>query len=56
MFVIYNNHAFFFDAVSYLNKCTGASSTQLFYFILYNIPPHIPKSTSVARTIEHYRK
>lgn len=55
-FVIYNKHAWFFDANPYLHKCTGASASKLFYFILCNIPPYIPKPTIVARTVELYWK
>jgi len=54
--VIYDKHVYFFDANPYLNKCAGASAFKLFYFILCDIPPYIPKPTGVARTIEHYRK
>lgn len=55
-FVIYYKCTWFYDANSYLNKCAGAFATKLFHFILCNIPPYIPKPTSVARTIECHRK
>jgi len=37
-----------------LTKCAGSFAIKLFCYILYNIPPYIPKPTSVARTIEPY--